>query len=78
MIEIFHCPLLPARRQQQRLGDLLHLSSELYNAVLEEGASAWQIRRKRVGCFDPSRQLAELRREGEVIRYGKPSGWEAR
>lgn len=78
VIETFQCPLLPTRFEQRRLGDLLRLSSELYKAVLEERASAWRIHRKRVGYFEPSRQLTELRREDEVIRYGNFSGWEAR
>jgi hypothetical protein len=78
VMETFERPLLSTRLEQRRLGDLFRLSSEPCNGLLEARASAWRIHRKRVAYFEPSRQLSELRREDEVIRYANLSGWEAR
>jgi putative transposase len=68
VIRTFQYALLPTRRQQRRLDDLLRLSSELYNAALEERTSAWRTHRKRIGYFEQSKELTELRREDQAIR----------
>lgn len=59
--------LYPSAAQARRLGFMLDVCRQLYNALLEQRRAAWRLRRKSLSSKEQYRELTELRSEDDRV-----------